>query len=253
MTQQTNQQNNGGRWALHTFLFVCVSGLSFAGVSYSIASASVPPTTPPTTNIPIEEPIEGGGVVDIPSDQSTTVPAPTNTVPASCFIPTPVQATFVGRLSVSDRRTARFEVTQMRGGSLDGYSVANLVDVQYDEDVRYLDLEQSYIVAVGIDQSTGALYSKIRDPEPLYGGSQVVGVNSGVTCPEVEDAVRTLTMDARSVESGVLAPLKNAKTKLGRAILLPFLWVFGGLFGLATIRAFIVMVYRTGKRAWSGQ
>ena len=234
-------------------LVVFMLGLSFAGVSYSIASASVPPTTPPTTNIPIDEPVEGGGVVDAPTDQSTTVPAPTNTVPASCFIPTPVQATFVGRLSVSDRRTARFEVTQMRGGSLDGYSVANLVDVQYDEDVRYLDLEQSYIVAVGIDQSTGALYSKIRDPEPLYGGSQVIGVNSGVECPEVEDAVRTLTMDARSVESGVLAPLKNAKTKLGRAILLPFLWVFGGLFGLATIRAFVVTIYRTGKRAWSGQ
>ena len=125
--------------------------------------------------------------------------------------------------------------------------------MRYDEDVRYLNLEQSYIIAVGIDQTSGALYSKIRDPEPLYGGSQVVGLNSGVKCPEVEDAVRTLTMDARPVESGVLAPLKTAKGKLAQAILLPFLWVFGGLFGLATIRAFIVMVYRTGQRAWSGQ
>ena len=247
MTQRTIQRRTTGRWALRTLLFVCVSGLSFAGISHSIASASVPPTTP------LEEPIEGGGVVDVPSDQSTSVPAPTNTVPASCFIPTRVQATFVGSLSASDRRTARFEIVQMRGGSLDGYSANNLVDVQYEEDVRYLELEQSYIVAVGIDQSTGALYSKIRDPEPLYGGSQVVGLNSGVKCPEVEDAVRTLTMDARSVESGVLAPLKTAKGKLAQAILLPFLWVFGGLFGLATIRAFIVMVYRTGQRAWSGQ
>ena len=252
MTQHTTQ-HLAGRWALRAPLVIFLLGLLFGGTGFSTAKASVPPTIPPTTNIPIDEPVEGGGVVDAPTDQSTSVPAPTNTVPASCFIPTPVQATFVGRLSVSDRRTARFEVTQMRGGSLDGYSVANLVDVQYDEDVRYLDLEQSYIVAVGIDQSTGALYSKIRDPEPLYGGSQVIGVNSGVECPEVEDAVRTLTMDARSVESGVLAPLKNAKTKLGRAILLPFLWVFGGLFGLATIRAFVVTIYRTGKRAWSGQ
>lgn len=226
-----------------------MTGLSFAAVGFSSASAVIPPTT----TVPVDEPIEGGGIVVTPTDQSTTVPAPINTIPASCFIPTPVQATFVGRLSASDRQTARFEVTQMRGGSLDGYSVASLVDVQYKEDVRYLNLDQSYIVAVGIDQSTGALYSKIRDPEPLYGGSQVVGINTGVICPEVEDAVRTLTMDARSVESGVLAPLKDAKGKLGRAILLPFLWVFGGLFGLATIRAFIVMVYRTGKRTWSGQ
>lgn len=236
------------RQSFRLTLVVFVVGLFFGGAGFSTAHASVPPTT-----IPVDEPVEGGGGVEVPTDQSTTIPAPTNTVPASCFIPTPVQATFVGRLSASDRRTARFEVVQMRGGSLDGYSVANLVDVQYDEDVRYLNLEQSYIVAVGIDQTSGALYSKIRDPEPLYGGSQVVGLNSGVQCPEVEDAVRTLTMDARSVESGVLAPLKNAKTKLGRAILLPFLWVFGGLFGLATIRGFIVMVYRTGQRAWSGQ
>ena len=180
MNQQTTQ-HLAGRWALRALLVVFLLGLLFGGTSFSTAKASVPPTT----TIPIDEPIEGGGVVDTPTDQSTTVPAPTNTVPASCFIPTPVQATFVGRLSASDRRTARFEVTQMRGGSLNGYSVANLVDVQYDEDVRYLDLDQSYIVAVGIDQSSGVLYSKIRDPEPLYGGSQVVGVNSGVKCPEI--------------------------------------------------------------------
>ena len=248
MTRRT-KQNSASRWALRASLVVFLSGLSLAVVGFSSASAVIPPTT----TVPVEEPIEGGGIVDTPTDQSTTVPAPTNTIPASCFIPTPVQATFVGRLSASDRQTARFEVTQMRGGSLDGYSVASLVDVQYKEDVRYLNLDQSYIVAVGIDEASGALYSKIRDPEPLYGGSQVVGVNSGVKCPEVEDAVRTLTMDARSVESGVLAPLKDSKTKIARAFLLPFLWVFGGLFGLATIRAFVVMVYRTGKRSWSGQ
>ena len=248
MTQQTTQ-HLAARWALRASVGVFLLGLLFVGTGSSTVKASIPPST----TIPIDEPVEGGGVVDAPTDQSTTVPAPTNTIPASCFIPTPVQATFVGRLSASDRQTARFEVTQMRGGSLDGYSVASLVDVQYKEDVRYLNLDQSYIVAVGIDEASGVLYSKIRDPEPLYGGSQVVGVNSAVKCPEVEDAVRTLTMDARSVESGVLAPLKTAKGKLTQAILLPFMWVFGGLFGLATIRAFIVTVYRTGKRAWSGQ
>ncbi|MSZ72477.1 MAG: hypothetical protein F2716_09135, partial [Actinobacteria bacterium] len=132
MTQHTTQ-HLAGRWAWRASLVVFLLGLLFGGTGFSTAKASVPPTTtiPPTTNIPIDEPIEGGGVVDTPTDQSTTVPAPTNTVPVSCFIPTPVQATFVGRLSASDRRTARFEVTQMRGGSLNGYSVANLVDVQY--------------------------------------------------------------------------------------------------------------------------
>jgi hypothetical protein len=212
-----------------------------------VVNASVPPTT--TLVDEIDEQGTGGGGTDV----TGSVPVAANTVPPSCFTPTPVQATFIGRLSAADSQTARFDVVQVRGGSLDGYAVATLVDVQYQQDVRFLTLDESYIVAVGIDQTSGLLYSKIRDPEPLYGGSQVVGLNSGVTCPEVEDAVRTLTMDGRSVESGVLAPLKNAKGRLGRAILLPFLWVFGGLLGLATVRAFVVTVIRSGKRAWNGE
>lgn len=212
-----------------------------------VVNASVPPTT--TLVEEIDEQGTGGGGTDV----TGSVPVAAITVPPSCFTPTPVQATFIGRLSAADSQTARFDIAQIRGGSLDGYAVATLVDVQYQQDVRFLTLDESYIVAVGIDQTSGLLYSKIRDPEPLYGGSQVVGLNSAVTCPEVEDAVRTLTMDGRSVESGVLAPLKNAKGRLGRAILLPFLWVFGGLLGLATVRAFVVTVMRSGKRAWNGE
>ena len=230
-----------------------ISGLLLMSVAPDFVEAGTPPTTIPIGDGTEEGVAEEGALVDGTSSSSTTVPPVVNTVPASCFLPTPVQATFVGRVSVSDRRTARFEVVQMRGGSLDGYAVANLVDVQYDEDVRFLEIDQSYIVALGVDDSTGVLYSKVRDPEPLYGGSQVVGLDSGASCPEVEDAVRTLTMDGRSVESGVLAPLKDAKRQVGRAFLLPLLWVLGGLFGLATIRGFIVMVLRTGRRAWNGQ
>ncbi|NDF32187.1 MAG: hypothetical protein EB147_08160 [Acidimicrobiia bacterium] len=72
-------------------------------------------------------------------------------------------------------------------------------------------------------------------------------------CPEVEDAVRTLTMDGGPVESGVLAPMKNSSGRVARAILLPFVWVFGGLLGLATLRALVVTVWRSGRRAWDGE
>ena len=214
-------------------------------LSAGTASASVPPDSTPDG--------ETGAVIEAPIEESADISGPVSTVPASCFIPVPVHATFVGQVVASDRRVARFEVQHMRGGSLDGYAVANLVDVSYADDVRFLNSEDSYIVAVGIDQNTGNLYSKIRDPEPLYGGSQVVGLNAGVTCPEVEDAVRTLTMEGRSIESGVLAPLKDAKSRLARAVLLPFLWVFGGLFGLAILRAFVVTMARSGKRAWNAE
>lgn len=220
-------------------------GLAAWSLSAGTTSASVPPDSTPDG--------ESGEVIEVPVDGSTSSSEPVTTVPASCFVPTPVHATFVGEVVAYDRRTARFKVIQMRGGALDGYAVANLVDVSYADDVRFLDIEESYIVAVGVDENTGILYSKIRDPEPLYGGSQVVGLNAGVTCPEIEDAVRTLTMQGRSVESGVLAPLKTAKTRLGRAVLLPLLWVFGGLFGLACLRALVVAITRSGKRAWNGE
>jgi len=81
--------------------------------------------------------------------------------------------------------------------------------------------------------------SKVRDPEPLFGGNQVIGVGEqNVECPELEDAVRTLTTDGRSLESGVLAPLGDDRRGLLRAVALPFVWVMGGLMVLALIANF---------------
>ena len=209
------------------------------------ASASVPPVTEP----PVEDGSAGGGG----GSATTVVAVPTNTIPASCVIPTPVRATFVGTIVAADPRTARFSIDQMRGGSLEGYEAGGLVDVLYREDVRFLTLGSSYIVAAAVDPTTGALYSKVRDPEPLFGGSQIIGMEADADCPELEDAVRTLTIDGESVESGVLAPITREKGRLARAIVLPFVWVFGGLLGLATLRALIVTVWRSGRRVWDGE
>ncbi len=171
---------------------------------------------------------------------STAPTIPNSTIPASCEIPLPVRATFVGAVVGSDSRTARFEVRQIRGGSVDGFSVGGLIDVDYGEDVRFLEFGESYIVAAGVDQTSGRLVSKVRDPEPLFGGNQVIGIGEqNVDCPELEDAVRTLTTDGRSLESGVLAPLGDDRGGLLRAVLLPFVWVFGGLVVLALVANFI--------------
>lgn len=243
-----------GRRNARTVLVVALGGIALAvwSVTPSAVSAAVPPVTdPPVTDVPVEDGSAGGNGG---STDTTVVGTPTNTVPASCVVPTPVRATFVGPIVAADRRTARYRVDQMRGGTLEGYEATGLVDVLYEEDVRFLALGAAYIVAVGVNAETGALYSKVRDPEPLFGGSQIIGMdNSDADCPEIEDAVRTLTIDGGPVESGVLAPLSNSKGRLVRAILLPFVWVFGGLLGLATLRALVVTVWRSGRRAWDGE
>ena len=219
-----------------------------------LAPQGVSASAPPGTTIPVDDSGEQGAIVDPGTASATTTVAPTaSTVPADCVLPMPVKATFVGRLAAGDKKTGRYEIEQMRGGSLDGYQVAGLVDVDYGEDVRFLDIDQSYIVAVGLDLASNRLVSKVRDPEPLYGGSQVIGMDSsGSDCPEIEDAVRTLTLEGRSVESGVLAPLKSAEKRILRAVLLPFVWVFGGLLALATLRAFVVTMWRAGRRYVAG-
>ena len=48
------------------------------------------------------------------------------------------------------------------------------------------------------------LFSNVRPPAPLFGGSDVAGVNvSDVDCPQVEDPIRTLTVDGDAASSPV--------------------------------------------------
>jgi hypothetical protein len=202
----------------------------------------------------IDEPVEQDEGAEVPVGEIIEpVPSPPTTIPEGCIVPTPVRATFVGVVAESDRRTARFSVEQMRGGSLEGYTSRNLVDIDYAEDVRFLEVGEMYIVAAGIDESSGRLYSKVRDPEPLLGTSQVIGLNTGAACPEIEDAVRTLTMQARAVDSGVLTPLREARPRLIRAIILPFAWALGALIVLATLKAFGSALLEASHRVWNGQ
>ena len=227
---------------------LCVGAIACSSLTAGAASATV---VPPDDDV-------GGEVIEGSDDDTavdvtpeSTVPA--TTVPAECILPIPVQATFVGSVVESDRRTVRFQIVQMRGGTLDGYESRGLVDVDYDEDVRYLEVGESYIVAAGIDASSGRLFSKVREPEPLLGSSQVIGLNSGVNCPEVEDAVRTLDLDGRSVESGVLAPLREATGSIIRSLALPVAWALGALVLLATLRAIGSGFLQASYRYWNGE
>lgn len=226
-------------------------GVLLSGALWMTSSPALGVVVPPEDDLGGEV-IEGEEPV-APVDSIPQSSAPATTIPAECVVPTPVQATFIGTVVESDRRTARFQIVQERGGSLEGYSSRGLVDVDFAEDVRFLEFGQSYIVAVGVNSSNGRLFSKIRDPEPLLGSSQVVGLNSGVNCPEVEDAVRTLDLDGRSVESGVLAPIREAQGRVIRSIVLPLAWILGILVVLATLRNIGSAFLQASYRYWNGE
>jgi hypothetical protein len=172
-------------------------------------------------------------------------PIVTPVVPAGCPASPIVRAVIVGRVEATDFRTARFVVLQVRSGSVDGLLRGGFLDVDYFDDVRYLNVGERYVVGVGYDERTRRAVSKVRSPEPRFGGSQIVALDD-LDCPPFVDDVRTLTLDGTPVESGVLAPLLGQGPAIVRAILLPVLWVFGGLVVLAGIKAFITAVARAG-------
>lgn len=203
------------------------------------ALAAEPPALPdpqPVPSLPTIDPLESA---------STRLVA----VPSGCAAPTPEKVVFTGNVTVTDSATARFQVVQVLAGSTAGYEVRRLIDVRYGDDVRFLEPGTTYIVGAGVDQDTGVLFSNVRPPAPLFGGSDVAGVNvSDVDCPQVEDPIRTLTADGRSVESGVLTPLSGSKGDVLGAILRPLGIAFLVILGLVALKH---LVFALGRTIWA--
>ena len=170
---------------------------------------------------------------------------PLMVVPGGCFAPPAPVAVFVGTLADADATTARFAVQQVRAGSLDGYAVDTIVDIRYDDDIRYLRAGQQYLVGAGADPITRVLRSKVRLPAPLFGGDAVIDVDdTDVRCPRVEDGVKTLLVDGTEVDTGVLTPLKTAKKSLLKAVLKPLGIAFLVLVVLVSIKLLIFAMVR---------
>lgn len=171
--------------------------------------------------------------------------APLVVVPASCFAPPAPVAVFVGFLIDADSKTGRFAVQQIRAGSLDGYAVDTIVDVRYDDDIRFLRAGQQYLVGAAPDPNTSALHSKVRLQAPLFGGDAVIDVDdTDVRCPLVEDGVKTLLVAGTDVDTGVLAPLMTAKKSLLKAILKPLGIAFVALMVLVSIKLLVFAMVR---------
>ena len=215
-------------------------------------ASAAPPAAPvdPSTTVAVD-PL-GSASPDVQSPPPIIDPhvvsGPLVIVPAGCAAPPAPVAVFVGTLAAADANTGRFAVQQIRAGSLDGYAVNTIVDVRFDDDIRFLRVGQQYLVGAIPDPITSVLQSKVRLPAPLFGGDAVIGVNdTDVHCPRVEDGVKTLLVDGTEVDTGVLAPLKTAKRSLVKAILKPLGVAIAVLVLLASIKLLIFAMVRAAR------
>jgi hypothetical protein len=210
--------------------------LAVGATSGSVDAAPPPDDPPPATNPPGVPP----PVVDL--EPSSLIP-----VPVGCPYPPPADAVFTGTVIGRDDVTqvVRFQIDQVRAGSVEPWAVNGLIDVRYGLDYRFLVDGEQYLVGIGLDPSFAVPSSTVRSPEPTFGGNDVVGVDDlAVECPVVDDPVRTLHVDGTSVDSGVLSLFGEDRRLLLATIAVPTAIVFAVLLALVILRGFGVLAVR---------
>lgn len=223
------------------------------------ALATVPPEGDPNGSVPVvtsttappdtvvNGEADGGAPVSAPTAGPS---APLIVVPTGCPAPPTAAIVFVGTMLLKDYRTARFRVEQVRAGNGDEYVSSNLIDIRYDDDVRFLQKGERYLVGAAPQGPKLVLSSKVRQIDPLFAGNSVIGLTEkNVTCPTIEDPVRTLHVDGTDIDAGVLTGLHGA----GRRILLSFLEPFGIAVGiilaLALLRWLFTAIFVSVRKA----
>ena len=160
-------------------------------------------------------------------------------VPAGCPVPPAADVAFVGKAAAKDFEKVRYEVVQLRAGSITGIAIDGIVDVLYLDDTKFIDVGEEYLIGARFDPDFGALFSTVRPAAPLFGGNDVIGLDDTDTdCPTIDDPVRTVMLDGTSVDSGVISPLLDDKTTLLATVGVPTAIVFAVLIGLVLLRQF---------------
>ena len=176
-------------------------------------------------------------------------------VPTACNAPPLPDVVFVGTLletgtpsgapQESAFQTGRFRVDQARAGAVERFAYNGVVDVRFGIDTKFLEPGDQYLIGAAFDPDAAALVSKIREPEPAFGGDEVIAAaESDVTCPVIEDPVRAMRVDGTSIEAGVISPLADSKRGILRSLLLPLTVAFVVLFALASLRWLITGVFK---------
>jgi hypothetical protein len=209
------------------------------GCSVAVAAIGLSLGAPSVHAAPEPAPADDSGLID---------------VPAGCPVPLSADVAFVGTAIAKDFEKVRYEIVQLRAGSITGYSIDGLVDVLYLEDAKFLDLDEDYLVGARFDSDFGALISTVRPAEPLFGGNDVIGLNdTDIDCPTIDDPVRTVLPDGTSVDSGVISPLLDNKRTLLATLGVPTAIAFAALIGLVLLRKiwhfFLKGIFELGRAA----
>jgi hypothetical protein len=164
----------------------------------------------------------------------TTIAQTTTTagdLPRACTPIEPPYVEFVGRVSAYQIPIFRFDVIEVRSGQVSGPQV----DVRYPDDHRFIDLDETYLVAAQLDPSDGTLYSKVRT-------TSKTAPKPG-TCPG-DDPIITTNADGTPVDTGVLQGMRGKWTMIPLAFLVPLAAVLGVLFVLAGAKHFARWLFR---------
>lgn len=209
---------------------IAVVLLSLGADTRAMSIAVIPPEESDVTVV------TGPSTTSGPTTTTTTLPSAATTIPPGCPVPQEASVVFVGTVTDIDVATATFAITQVRYGTLENVVVGANVNVRYGADVKYLDVDETYLVAALIDPASLTLSSTVRDTPELFGGAAVVSAIEQGRCPDLEDAVRTLYPDGSSIDSGVFTPLFDSTWRIVVAIVVPAILGFVLLLALVWIK-----------------
>ncbi len=213
---------------------VCAPGVH-AGAPTDTVTDTIAPSTVP----------DGGPEVPVPTTVTpSTVVDPLPTLSPECEPPAPADVVFIGRLVDAADGVGRFVVRVVREDPTGLLAAGRPVDIRIGDDLRFLVYGRDYLVAAD-HTADNALRSKVRQPEPIFGGDQVVDVNDfGVQCPALVDPIAIRNDDGTAVDTGVLSGFLDDRRGIALAIGIPVLAVSGLLVLVWGLRRLIVAVTR---------
>lgn len=178
---------------------------------------------------------------------SPPVGEPLIPVPDGCTLPDQPHVVFVGDVVDRDFRTIRFQIDRVRAGDPAPFGFGDdEIDVRYGLDAQYLDDGETYLVSAVVHPDLGLLTSHVTDPIEHFGGDEVIGVaETGVDCPDFEDATLTLHVDGTPVDAGLLEPFFGAKPRILFALVVPPAVALGAIFVLATLRLSVTGLFNS--------
>jgi hypothetical protein len=203
-------------------------------------TSQVGPTTPPPTNPPVTT----TGTTVPPS---TLVPTP-STLPPNCEPPPAPKVIFYGRLDAAAGGVGRFKVEAVRSDPDGVLAIGRPVDVQLDNDLRFLILGNHYLIGAEAGDPVG-LRSKVHVPESLFGGDQVIGADDPTAeCPAFVDPIIVRNGDGSSVDTGVLSGFFDDKRGIAFAFLKPIGVAIVFVLWLLALKWLLIGTWRWFKR-----